>query len=111
MDALKVLSDLIETSGLTQAEVGRRVGVRAQSVTNWKTGVSKPSAENVKALDTVLDAKGRIMRAFGYDPGTPDGMCTVEGAIRSDDVLDAEDKRLLLGLVTRLRDRHTAPAK
>lgn len=111
MDATQVLSDLIETSGLSQAEIGRRVGVRAQAVTNWKTGVSKPNADNVKALDTVLNARGRIMRAYGYDPGTPDGTCTVEGAIRSDEILDSEDKRLLLGLIRRLRDRHAATAK
>jgi transcriptional regulator with XRE-family HTH domain len=111
MDATQVLSDLLDTSGLSQAEVARRVGVRAQSVTNWKTGVSKPSADNVRQLDLVLDAGGRIMRAYGYDPGTPDGICTIEGAIRSDNDLNSEDKRLLLGIVERLRERHVAPTQ
>lgn len=105
-DALRAL---IEEKRISQAELGRRVGVSAQSVSGWVTGSTKPSPENVVLIEDALaiDPRGELMRLTwpGYNA---DGQSapTVESAIRADPGLDPEDKRVLLRVLAVLRKGH-----
>ena len=49
------LKQLRKAAGLTQRELGDRVGVSPQAVTQWETGVKRPSVENLTKLADVLE--------------------------------------------------------
>lgn len=103
-DANKLLAELIETSGLTKAEVARRVGVRPQAVTNWTGGQARPSRDHLGRLEDVLDVRprGRLLHAYGHASGDgPEPTLTIEDAIRADRRISPEDKRVLLAIVER----------
>ena len=48
------LRKLREAAGLTQRELGNRIGVSGQAVAQWETGVKRPSVENLTKLADVL---------------------------------------------------------
>lgn len=50
---------LRETLGLTQVELGERVGVDSMTVSRWERGAVKPSAAAVKALNKLRRDAGR----------------------------------------------------
>lgn len=41
--------------GLSQAELGKLLGVQAQTIGRWETGKSKPNLETVNKLCEILD--------------------------------------------------------
>lgn len=49
------LRKLREAAGLTQRELGNRIGVSGQAVAQWETGVKRPSVENLTKLADVLE--------------------------------------------------------
>jgi DNA-binding XRE family transcriptional regulator len=49
------LRQLREAAGLTQRELGNRIGVSGQAVAQWETGVKRPSVENLTKLADVLE--------------------------------------------------------
>lgn len=49
------LRKLREAAGLTQRELGNRIGVSGQAVSQWETGVKRPSVENLTKLADVLE--------------------------------------------------------
>ena len=49
------LRQLREAAGLTQRELGNRIGVSGQAVAQWATGVKRPSVENLTKLADVLE--------------------------------------------------------
>ena len=49
------LRQLREAAGLTQRELGNRIGVSGQEVAQWETGVKRPSVENLTKLADVLE--------------------------------------------------------
>ena len=49
------LRKLREAAGLTQRELGNRIGVSGQAVAPWETGVKRPSVENLTKLADVLE--------------------------------------------------------
>jgi transcriptional regulator with XRE-family HTH domain len=103
-DARKLLDDLIETAGLPKAEVARRLGVSPQAVTNWTSGLARPSKANLVQLEEVLAAQppGVLLHAFGYATAeSPQSDMSIEAAIRADRRITPEDKRVLLAIVDR----------
>ena len=49
------LRKLREAAGLTQRELGNRIGVSGQAVAQWEPGVKRPSVENLTKLADVLE--------------------------------------------------------
>lgn len=49
------LRKLREAAGLTQRELGNRIGVSGQAVAQWETGVKRPSVENLLKLADILE--------------------------------------------------------
>lgn len=49
------LKQLREAAGMTQRELGDRVGVSPQAVAQWETGVKRPSVANLTKLADVLE--------------------------------------------------------
>ena len=49
------LRKLREAAGLTQRELGNRIGVSGQAVAQSETGVKRPSVENLTKLADVLE--------------------------------------------------------
>ena len=49
------LRKLREAAGLTQRELGNRIGVSGQAVAQWVTGFKRPSVENLTKLADVLE--------------------------------------------------------
>lgn len=49
------LRKLRKAAGLTQRELGDRIGVSPQAVTQWETGVKFPSVANLAKLADVLE--------------------------------------------------------
>ena len=47
-----------EESGLSWAEIARRVGADAESVRRWKEGQARPNAEHLGALLVLADSFG-----------------------------------------------------
>ena len=48
------LRKLRKAAGLTQRELGNRIGVSPQAVTQWETGIKCPSVSNLTKLADVL---------------------------------------------------------
>jgi transcriptional regulator with XRE-family HTH domain len=62
-----------EARGLTQAEIGRLLGVTKQQVHNFESGIRRPDKKQAKTLDAVWDTGGHFtrLRKFaeaGHDP-------------------------------------------
>ena len=79
------------------------MGSQPQSVSNWTRGKNEPSRSNIEQLERVLNGRGRLLRAYGYDPGG-DGP-GVEDAILKDGRFTDENKQLLLKLIDTLAGR------
>ncbi len=108
-----LLAEMIDTYGLSKAEVARRLGVQPQAVTNWtRSGnghrATRPSLANLQALESLLGANGELLRAFGYEVVGIGAPITTEAAIRRDDRFTQDDKELLLRLVANFARRQKA---
>ncbi|MBA7647682.1 hypothetical protein ES703_55460 [subsurface metagenome] len=53
-DLLKNLRKLREKAGLTQTELGARVGVATKTIWCWEQGKNLPHRERLKKLDRIL---------------------------------------------------------
>lgn len=42
-------------NGLSQAALGKLIGVRTQTISNWETGKSEPNLETINKLCEILD--------------------------------------------------------
>ncbi len=49
------LKELRLKKGLTQTELGEKVGVKQNTLTNWENGKREPSFENLVKLADLLD--------------------------------------------------------
>lgn len=49
------LKALREQKGMTQRELGDRVGVTLQAVSQWEAGIKRPSVANLERLADVLE--------------------------------------------------------
>lgn len=60
------LQDAIRAAGLSQNEVGRRLGTTGSSVSSWCTGRSQPSLEQLAALmELVGESADKVLRGIG----------------------------------------------
>lgn len=50
------IKELREAAGLTQRELGERVGVSGPAVAMWETGENRPTLTNLEKLSDVLGA-------------------------------------------------------
>lgn len=103
------LSELLHDRGMSQNELGRRLGVTSAAVSLWTQGKANPSRDHVERIEDELavEPRGSLLEAAGYsvdDPGGP----TVESLIRADPGLHPEDKRVFLRLIRMARDRFAA---
>lgn len=61
------IKELRKESKWTQQELGRRIGVSAQVISNWERGYTSPSHEDIAKLAKELDVSSDYI-IFGYDP-------------------------------------------
>lgn len=47
----------IQASGLTQAEIAKRLGIKRQSVNNWCRGIAVPSLRQYEKLLKILEGE------------------------------------------------------
>lgn len=52
------LKQLRKITGLTQSELGRRVGVGQSIVAQWEKGIKTPNAQKAAQLEKILDRDG-----------------------------------------------------
>ena len=48
------LKELRETLGLTQKELGQKIGYSQRAISNWETGITQPNIENLKQLADIF---------------------------------------------------------
>ena len=103
----EALRALLDERNISQAELARRLGLSAQSVSAWTTGSVTPTRDNVARVEDELavEPRGSLISAAGYRTEGPPQV-TVESLIRSDPGLDPEDKRVLLRIIRMARDRY-----
>ena len=106
----EALRTLIDERGMSQAELARRLGLSAQSVSAWVTGTVTPTHGNVVRIEDELavDARGSLLTLAGYSTDCA-AEPTVESLIRADSGLDPEDKRVLLRIIRLARERAPQP--
>lgn len=49
------LKDARKQKGLLQSELGKLIGVRTQTISNWETGKSEPNLEKINKLCEILN--------------------------------------------------------
>lgn len=101
------LAQLLHERGMSQSELGRRLGITGSAVNLWARGKSKPSRENLARIEDELavEPRGALVRLAGY-AAPDDGGPTVESLLRADPGLDPEDKRVLLRIIRMARERY-----
>ena len=75
-----------------QSKLAQRLGVSRSAVSDWKKGVSSPSAQHLRALATEMqdvfgpDVYARLLEAVNQDQGylPPTGLATAARAGRSE---------------------------
>jgi transcriptional regulator with XRE-family HTH domain len=93
------ITEAKQHAGLSQREIGRRIGVDQTVVSTWVRGTATPSVERIVALD----------RLFGLRPGTlleRAGLVeprTTEEAISAEPAIAVGDKNLLQAMVAARR--------
>lgn len=101
------LAQLLHERGMSQSELGRRLGITGSAVNLWTRGKSRPSRENLERIEDELavEPRGTLVRLAGY--ATPaDDNPTVEALLRADPGLDPEDKRAILRVIRLARERY-----
>ncbi len=70
-------------TGLTQRELGERVGVHRRSIQDWESGLNHPTAERLKALIQVLMEAGGFSSARQADEAEAMWACVKRDAPRT----------------------------
>ena len=88
-----------ENSGVTQAELARRMGVTQPQISQWETS-REPDLDNVARIETGLELRrGAILRLAGY----VENGSSVEEVIQQDASLSSTTRRLLLAALAEAR--------
>lgn len=82
------LKELRTQKGLTQKELGAKLGFRQSSITAWENGISEPSFETACKLAEILDC------SIDYLIGYSDDFGNVQGAERGEQLTPAEMEML-----------------
>jgi len=106
----QTVETLLSERAMSQAELGRRLGISAQAVSSWLRGGIIPTRENVERVEDELsvEPRGYLLQIAGYSTDGPPEP-TVESLIRADPGLDPEDKRVILRILRLARERHPQP--
>jgi transcriptional regulator with XRE-family HTH domain len=62
----KLIRDLRDKRGWTQRELGDKVGVSPQAVSEWERGNVPPLRKHRRRLDAALRAEGQILAALNH---------------------------------------------
>ena len=54
-DISKKLAEAIKQSGITQATIAEKIGVKQQQISSYRTGKTLPALDTLSRLCTVLD--------------------------------------------------------
>lgn len=96
----------LATKGITQAELGQRVGIVQSAVSAWVAGTAEPPRDTVWAIERVLGlTPGFLSRQLPspYQPVTKNAaVATVEEAVIADPLLDESGKRAVLAVYREL---------
>lgn len=85
-------------AGITQDELGRRIGRTQGTISEWKMGRGTPSFDDVRAIDKACELPvGFVLHAAGYVANVR----TVPEAIAMDPALSSEARDFLLALYER----------
>lgn len=105
----QALQALLDERGMSQAELGRRIGISSQAISKWLTSSTRPSHEHVSRLEDELavEPRGSLVEAAGYSVNDAEAP-TVESLLRADSGLHPEDKRVFLRLIRMARERFAA---
>jgi len=87
------LREMAGRAQVTQADLARVCRVGPQAVYNWMSGRTRPSRDNVMAIDTALQAGGAVLEVYGYQV-SGDRIAT-ESAIMVDARLTEPQRQLL----------------
>lgn len=75
-------------------------------VSHWVRGVSEPSRPTVVAIERFLNLEpGTLSRHLGWVPVVAPVMADPEAAIIADGTLTGEERRILLALLKKFRDK------
>lgn len=66
VDAGRTLRQFRDDADMTQRQVADRVGVNAQSISQWERNEVVPRRAKVVRLDELFAADGALLAAFGY---------------------------------------------
>lgn len=65
----RALRALREAAGLTQAELGERVGMSDAIVSQWETGIKKPRRKSAESVGRALGAADEVLALYGFASG------------------------------------------
>lgn len=104
----EALIQLLQERGISQNKLGERLGITGSAVSLWTQGKTIPTRDNVIRLEDELavEPRGSLLKLAGYSLEDSEAPTTVESLIRADPGLAAEDKRILLRILTLARERH-----
>jgi transcriptional regulator with XRE-family HTH domain len=106
----EALRQLMADRGLSQRQLAERIGVTPSAVNFWAQGTSRPTRDNVVALEDELAVtpRGWLLNLADYRAEDNEPTPTIESLIRADPGLDPEDKRVLLRIIAMARERFAA---
>ena len=64
IDWQELVSDLLEVASLKQARLAEKLGVKQQSVSNWKTGLRNPGLESRNKLRSLAHENGFAVEGY-----------------------------------------------
>lgn len=115
MDIGNKIKQLRQKAGLTQEQLGTRLGISAQSISKWETGITMPdisllpllSSELGVTIDEIFDLTAeqklqRIERRLDIEEEFSDGVFDEYEGFLKNMLEESEDKRRILSLLARL---------
>lgn len=98
-----------EQAEISQRELGRRVGVSSNAVSQYEAGKAIPTREHCEGLERELETEpGMLGRYLGYASGDLTEGLTAEALIQADQTLDPGVKAVVLAaLAEGRRQSHT----
>ena len=115
MDIGNKIKSLRQKVGATQEQLGEKIGVSAQSISKWETGVTMPditllpilSSELGVTIDELFDLTTdqklqRIERKIDVEEELPDELFSEYEAFLHIQLDESDDRRKILSLLARL---------
>lgn len=99
-----------QRAGLKQEEIAAALGVDQATVSRWARGLQRIDLDYFPEIDRLCEqATGYMLTLAGYvERGH---RCSVEQTVKADDVLNADERRVILGIYRLARKREAASAR